>query len=298
MSAPVKSIAVLGTGIMGAAIARNLAAAGIETRAWNRSPERAEPLADHGVTVASAAAEAADGADAVLTMLADADAVLSVMTKERVIEAMSSDAIWLQMSTIGREGIDDAIALAERTHLRIVDAPVVGTKQPAEEGKLVVLASGPGGALDACEPVFDPIAARTVRLGEAGAGTRMKLVVNTWLLTLTTALAETFAVAGEVGVDPTRFLEVIEKSPVDVAYAHLKGRAMLEREYDASFPLRLAAKDARLVLEAAEGIDLPLTEVVEQRFRQAAEMGLADQDMAAVYEAISSREGTRPAASS
>jgi 3-hydroxyisobutyrate dehydrogenase len=298
VSAPVKSVAVLGTGIMGAAIARNLAAAGIETRAWNRSPERAEPLADHGVTVASAAAEAADGADAVLTMLADADAVLSVMTKERVIEATSSNAIWLQMSTIGREGIDDAIALAERTHLRIVDAPVVGTKQPAEEGKLVVLASGPGGALDVCEPVFNPIAARTVRLGDAGAGTRMKLVVNTWLLTLTTALAETFAVAGEVGVDPTRFLEVIEKSPVDVAYAHLKGKAMLEREYDASFPLRLAAKDARLVLEAAEGIDLPLTEVVEQRFRQAAEMGLADQDMAAVYEAISSREGTRQATSS
>jgi 3-hydroxyisobutyrate dehydrogenase len=174
----------------------------------------------------------------------------------------------------------------------------VGTKQPAEEGKLVVLASGPGGALDVCEPVFNPIAARTVRLGDAGAGTRMKLVVNTWLLTLTTALAETFAVAGEVGVDPTRFLEVIEKSPVDVAYAHLKGKAMLEREYDASFPLRLAAKDARLVLEAAEGIDLPLTEVVEQRFRQAAEMGLADQDMAAVYEAISSREGTRQATSS
>lgn len=298
MSAPVKSVAVLGTGIMGAAIARNLAAAGIETRAWNRSPERAEPLADHGVTVASAAAEAADGADAVLTMLADADAVLSVMTKERVIEAMSSDAIWLQMSTIGRDGIDDAIALAERTHLRIVDAPVVGTKQPAEEGKLVVLASGPGGALDACEPVFDPIAARTVRLGEAGAGTRMKLVVNTWLLALTTALAETFAVAGEVGVEPARFLEVIEGSPVDVAYAHLKGKAMLEREYDTSFPLRLAAKDARLVLEAAEGIDLPLAEVVERRFRDAAEMGLADEDMAAVYEAISSREGTRPAASS
>jgi 3-hydroxyisobutyrate dehydrogenase len=298
VSAPVKSVAVLGTGIMGAAIARNLAAAGIETRAWNRSPERAEPLADHGVTVASAAAEAADGADAVLTMLADADAVLSVMTKERVIEAMSSDAIWLQMSTIGRDGIDDAIALAERTHLRIVDAPVVGTKQPAEEGKLVVLASGPGGALDACEPVFDPIAARTVRLGEAGAGTRMKLVVNTWLLALTTALAETFAVAGEVGVEPARFLEVIEGSPVDVAYAHLKGKAMLEREYDTSFPLRLAAKDARLVLEAAEGIDLPLAEVVERRFRDAAEMGLADEDMAAVYEAISSREGTRPAASS
>ena len=298
MSAPVKSVAVLGTGIMGAAIARNLAAAGIETRAWNRSPERAEPLADHGVTVASAAAEAADGADAVLTMLADADAVLSVMTKERVIEAMSSDAIWLQMSTIGRDGIDDAIALAERTHLRIVDAPVVGTKQPAEEGKLVVLASGPGTALDACEPVFDPIAARTVRLGEAGAGTRMKLVVNTWLLALTTALAETFAVAGEVGVEPARFLEVIEGSPVDVAYAHLKGKAMLEREYDTSFPLRLAAKDARLVLEAAEGIDLPLAEVVERRFRDAAEMGLADEDMAAVYEAISSREGTRPAASS
>jgi 3-hydroxyisobutyrate dehydrogenase len=296
VSAPVKSVAVLGTGIMGAAIARNLAAAGIETRAWNRSAERAEPLADHGVTVAAVAAEAADGADAVLTMLADADAVLSVMTKERVIEAMSSEAIWLQMSTIGSEGTGDAIALAERTHLRIVDAPVLGTKQPAEEGKLIVLASGPAGALDACEPVFDPIAARTVRLGEAGAGTRMKLVVNSWVLALTTALAETLAVAGEVGVDPTRFLEVIEGSPVDVAYAHLKGKAMIERHYDAAFPLRLAAKDARLVLEAAEGVDLPLIEVVERRFHEAAERGLADQDMAAVFEAIVSREGAPPPA--
>jgi 3-hydroxyisobutyrate dehydrogenase len=294
MSAQVRSVAVLGTGIMGAAIAHNLAAAGIETRAWNRSPEKAEPLSDDGITVAESAAEAARGADAVITMLADADAVLSVMTSKGAIDAMSSESIWLQMSTIGREGTDDAMALADRSNVLFVDAPVVGTKQPAEEGKLMVLASGPEGAIDACEPVFSHIAARTVRLGGAGAGTRMKLVVNTWLLALTTALAETLTVAEEVGVDAEGFLDVIDGSPIDVAYAHVKGKSMLERDYEPSFPLRLAVKDARLVLEAADGVELPLTQVVEQRYREASEMGLSEQDVAAVYEATSAREDARP----
>jgi 3-hydroxyisobutyrate dehydrogenase len=296
VTAPVKSVAVLGTGIMGAAIARNLAGAGLETRAWNRSREKAEPLAEHGVAVASTAAEAADGAGAVITMLADADAVLGVMTEGRAIEAMSSDSVWLQMSTIGINGTDDAMGLASRTHVRFVDSPVLGTKKPAEEGKLVILASGSNTDLDACAPVFDPIGSKVVRLGEAGGGTRMKLVVNAWLLALTTALAETFALADSLDTDPARFLEAIDSGPVGVPYAQLKGKAMIERNYETSFPLRLAAKDARLVLEAAEGVDLPLAQVVERRFGEAEEMGLGDSDTAAVYEATSARDDARPAA--
>jgi 3-hydroxyisobutyrate dehydrogenase len=261
-----------------------------------RSFARMEPLADDGVTVATTAADAADGADAVITMLADADAVLSVMTEGRVIEAMSRDSVWLQMSTIGLAGTEDAIAVARRTDVPFVDAPVLGTKKPAEEAKLIALASGGDDALDACQPIFGAIAARAERLGEAGAGTRMKLVINSWLLAFTGALAETFAFADSLGVDAERFLQVIAGNPIDAAYAQLKGKAMIERDYETSFPLRLAAKDATLVLEAAEGIELPLTQVVERRFREATEMGLGDKDMAAVYEATSARDDAHPAA--
>lgn len=291
-----RTVAVLGTGIIGAPLARNLAGAGLEVTAWNRTAEKAQALAGDGVAVADSPAAAVDGAAIAITMLTDGDAVRAVMADGGVAEAMADGAIWLQMSTIGVEATDEVIALAERSGVRLVDAPVSGTKQPAEEGTLTVLASGPDDALDECEPIFDAVGARTVRLGDAGSGTRMKLVVNSWLLAVTAGLAETFAVADSLGIDPRAFLEVIEGGPMDIAYAHMKGKLMVERDYPASFPLRLAAKDARLVLEAAEGLELPLADAARRRLEEAAAMGLADEDMAAVYEAASARDDRRPAA--
>src|SRR4051794_26719385 len=137
------SIAVLGTGTMGAPMARNLAKAGFEVRAWNRSREKADPLADEGIAVHDEAAEAVRGAAFVLTMLADGDVVRSVMTDEGALEAMDGDAIWLQVSTVGAEAAAELGRLAADRGVTYVDAPVSGTRQPAEEGKLVVLASGP-----------------------------------------------------------------------------------------------------------------------------------------------------------
>jgi 3-hydroxyisobutyrate dehydrogenase len=295
MAEKVQKVAVLGTGIMGVAIARNLARAGLEVRAWNRTSEKAEPLAGDGVEVASSAGDAAGGADAVITMLADAEAVLGVMGDD-VVAAEPSDAIWLQMSTIGLDATQRAASLAERAGLEFVDAPVLGTKKPAEEGKLIVLASGGDEALDACEPIFDAVAARVVRLGEAGAGMRMKLVLNNWLLSLTAGLAETLAVADRLGVDGRKFLEVIEGGPMDADYAQLKGGMMIERDYETSFPLEWATKDARLVLEAVDGDELLVTEAIRGRFEAAIEMGLGEKDMSAVYEAASARDDARPAA--
>jgi 3-hydroxyisobutyrate dehydrogenase len=293
-----RSVAVLGAGIMGAPMARNLLAAGLEVSVWNRTRERAGPLAEDGATVAGSAAEAVSGADAVLTVLADGDAVLEVIEGAGVLEAMGEGATWLQMSTVGLAATERLQELAGDAAVGFVDAPVLGTKAPAEQGELIVLASGPDELLDRARPVFEAVGSRTVALGAAGNGSRMKLIVNSWLLGLTTVLAETLAIADALGIDGKRFLDAIEGGPMDVKYAHMKGGMMLERSYEPSFPLRLALKDARLILDAADDADLNvgLVEAAERRLADADETGHSDDDMAAVYEAASPREDERPAA--
>ena len=286
--AKTQRVAILGTGIMGSAMARNIADAGLDVRAWNRSREKAKPLADDGVTVADSAADAVGEADAVLTMLADADAVRSVMQDGGALEAMAGDAVWVQSSTIGVAGLEEMAKLAGDRGVAFLDSPVLGTKQPAEQGELIILAAGDSELRERCEPLFDAIGQKTVIFDEVGDGTRMKLVLNSWLLALTAGLAEAIALAKALGIDPARFLEVIEGGPIGVPYAKLKGSMMIEGSYDEpAFPLRLAHKDARLVLEGAdgEGVELPIVQAIERRFGAAADAGHGEDDMAAVHRA-------------
>jgi 3-hydroxyisobutyrate dehydrogenase len=275
------TIAALGTGVMGAPMARNLARAGHDVRAWNRSPEKAQALRDDGVDVCDDPASAATGADVVLTMLADAEAVLDVAGQADLAEGQ----IWWQASTIGIDGIEQCAAVAEETGATLVDAPVLGTRMPAEEGKLLVLASGPDEALDACAPFFDAVGQRTMRLGPAGSATRLKLAVNTWVLAVTQGTAETIAFAQALGLDPAWVFEALEGGALDLPYFRMKGKLMLDEEFPTSFALALAAKDARLVVEAAErhGADLPMVRAIAERFAEATEAGHGDEDMAATY---------------
>jgi 3-hydroxyisobutyrate dehydrogenase len=288
-----RTIGLLGTGIMGAAMGRNLLRAGFELTAWNRSPEKAEPLAEDGAAIADSAAAAVDGADAVITMLSDGDAVRDVMFgAEGAAEALGADAIWLETSTIGIEATEELARRAAEAGVDYVDCPVLGTRQPAEEGKLVVVAAGPEALRRRAAPVFEAIGARTVEFDEVGDATRMKLVVNNWLLDVTAALAETIAVAESLGIEGERFLETIGGGPMDSPYAQLKGKAMLSRGYEPSFPLRLARKDARLVHEATAdaGLELAVGEAAARAFAKAEEAGHGDDDMAAAYEAVRPRE--------
>lgn len=279
-------VAVIGAGgTMALPMARNIANAGIDVRAWNRTRERAEPLAEDGVDVFDTAAEAASGAAVLLTILSDADAVIDAMEgSDGVLAGAEEGAIWLQMSTIGIEGTERCAALAEGNGLILVDAPVVGTKQPAEQGKLTVLASGPEEASGRCEPIFAAISQKAAWLGEAGTGTRMKLVINSWLLSLVEGLAETVAFAEGIDIDPAQFLETIAGGPVDNAYAQMKGRMMIERNFEPAFKLELAAKDARLVLEAAQrhDLDLPMLDAIRSQLEEAAEEH-GEKDMSAIF---------------
>ena len=251
-------------------MARNLAQAGHDVTVWNRTRAKAEGL---GASVADSPAAAVEGAEVVVTMLADGPTVASVMDGVKL-----TDQIWWQASTVGLEWI-------ERLGSNLVDGPVMGTRQPAEEGKLTVLASGPG--REQLGPVFEAVAAKVIDLGDAvGVATRMKLVGNSWVLALVEGLAETIALAEELDVDPRKFLEMIDGGPMFAPYAKLKGEAMIKREFAPSFPLALAAKDAGLITEAAP--DLPLPKLVREQMLKAAEAGHGQEDMAATFLALSS----------
>lgn len=278
------TVAVLGTGIMGGAMARNLLKAGISVRAWNRSHEKVEPLAREGAEIAENPAAAAQNADFLLTMLPDAGIVEEVV-EDGVLPTLSENGVWLQMSTVGEEGSERLSRVAAESGVAYVDAPVLGTKGPAEEGQLIVLASGPEEVRDRCEPVFGAVGGRTVWLGEAGEGSRLKLVLNNWIVGLLGVLAETVAFARATGVDPARFLETIEGGPLGLPYAQIKGM-MIEEDFPTSFSARLARKDAGLVLDAAEahGLRMEIAEAVVARFDGAIGAGHGEEDMAAVYE--------------
>lgn len=280
-------VAVLGAGgIMGFAMARRLARAGVEVRAWDRSRDKAEPLAADGARIMGSPAEAARGAGAVLTILSDADAVLAVMDGEQggALSAMTNTAVWLQMSTIGIAGTERCAQLAAHGGVAFVDAPVLGTRQPAEQGKLVILASGPADLRPRLEPVFGMLGGKTIWLGEAGGGTRLKLVVNTWVLTVVEGAAETIALAEGLSLDPALIFEALDGGALDLPYLRLKGKAMIERDFTPMFRLALAAKDASLATAAADqqGLDLPLLRTIGQRLAEGAKEH-GDLDFSATY---------------
>jgi 3-hydroxyisobutyrate dehydrogenase len=271
---------------MGAGMARSLHAAGLPVRVWNRTPERARPLADDGITVETHLAEAVRDAHVVITMLFDADSV--AQTVEAAGDALAPGTVWLQTSTVGVAGCDRLVELASDRGLVLVDAPVLGTKGPAEQGALVVLASGPDGVRAVCTPVLDAIGQRTLWLGPAGAGSRLKLAANAWVLTVVQGIAESLALARELGVDPRQFLEAVRGGAMDAPYVGLKGTTMLEGDFSPAFSLAGAAKDAGLVVEAAASVGLEpgLAGVARERLAEALAAGYGDEDVSAVFRVV------------
>jgi 3-hydroxyisobutyrate dehydrogenase len=283
-------VAVLGTGIMGTGMARSLRRAGITVRVWNRSPDKAQPLADSAV-IATTPAEAVAGADAVLTMLFDADVVLAVARE--FVDAQAPGAIWIQSATIGPDGMNRVADFAAEHNVTVIDAPVLGTKGPAEQGTLVVLASGPNSAITAVQPVFDAIGSRTVRAGDQlGRASALKLACNAWVASINAATAQSIALTRGLDLDPQLFLEAIRGTATDSPYAQLKGKQMIAEDYSPAFAIDGVVKDVELILAAAHagGVDRTLLQALRELYRRASESGYAAADMAAVASEFQSRQ--------
>ncbi|MFT3802596.1 MAG: NAD(P)-dependent oxidoreductase [Burkholderiaceae bacterium] len=277
-------IAVLGTGLMGAPIARNLHGKGFTVRAWNRTSAKAQALMADGIRAFGSPAEAVRDADIIVTMLKDGPGVEAAM--QAAAPALREGSIWLQLSTVGIEAIETLAELAKRHGLVFYDAPVQGTRQPAEMAQLIIMASGPLEQREAVQPVFDAIGKRTLWVSERpGVGSRLKLALNTWAFALTHGLAESLALAKGLGVDPALVVDVVTGGPMDNGYFQAKSAAILSGNYAASFTIANAAKDARLVVDAAEraGVHADTARAGLDRFERALQAGHGDKDMAASY---------------
>jgi 3-hydroxyisobutyrate dehydrogenase len=273
--------AVLGTGIMGSAMARNLSASGLSTTVWDRSEQAVAPLVAAGARAAGSAAEAVRDAGVVITMLPTAEVVESVMFGEGVAEAFARGAVWAQMGTIGVAAIAEIADRLSRLRpdVLLVDAPVSGSKGPAEAGQLLILASGPRAAEAPLAPVFSAIGRKTVWLGPAGQGSRMKLVVNAYMSVLIEGVAEALELASRLGVDPAEVGQAIEGGPLDAPIADAKLHKMQAGDFAPEFPLEWALKDVDLAIAVAGSDRLPLLEALSGQWHAAVQAGHGREDV-------------------
>ena len=281
-------VAVIGAGIMGSAMTRNLVVAGVNTRVWDRSPAATVPLAAAGAVVAPSAREAARDADVVITMLPTADAVESVIFGDGVADAFADGCVWAQMGTIGVEAtrrIAGRLA-AQRPGVMFVDAPVSGSKGPAEQGQLLILASGPAAAAGTVRPVFDILGRKTVWLGEAGQGSVVKLVVNTYMSILIEGVAETMELADRFGISHEQLADAIEGGPLDAPIADAKLHKIDRGDFTAEFPLEWALKDVDLAISAAGDQTPPLLAALSRQWHDAVDAGHGRQDISAARLAL------------
>ncbi|SCF08311.1 3-hydroxyisobutyrate dehydrogenase [Micromonospora viridifaciens] len=282
-------MAVLGLGGMGAPMARNILRAGLSTVVWNRHPEPARGLADQGAEVADSPAEAARGADVVVTMVTDGDAVRSIAFDQGMLAAMADGAVWAQMSTIGVSDTEDLArrVAAERSGIVLVDAPVAGSRNPAEQGQLVVFASGPEQARERVAPVFEAVGQRTVWVGATGTGSRLKLVNNLLLAFVAEGLAAAVALGDSLGLDRPAVLAAMRGSPLVSAWAAEKLERIGRDDYATQYPLALAVKDVDLALREVDAGRFPAAESLAAEWRRAMAQGLGSQDLTVVTRALS-----------
>lgn len=277
------AVAVLGLGAMGHAFAANLLKKGFTVYGWNRTRARGEDLVASGLTLSDSPEEAVRDADVVIAMLSDGDT--TEKTLHQVKAALKQDATLAQMGTIGVEKTDALIAwfASERPDVAFIDAPVSGTKAPAENAQILVMASGDRTRAQAAETVFAAIGKGTQWLGEAGKSSRMKLVVNSWLIGLMQSLAESTRLAEAFGFSTDDLWKVLDGGPLAAPYAKVKLAMIASEDFTPQMSLVWALKDAKLALEAKGDAKLPALEQIAALWQQAVDAGYGEQDLASIH---------------
>jgi 3-hydroxyisobutyrate dehydrogenase len=260
-------VAVLGIGAMGRGMAISALRAGIPTIVWNRKPEATRDLAELGAEVTDTAAEAARRAAVVVTMVTDADAVLSIAHDQGMLAALAPGAVWAQMSTIGVAGIERVTAMVEeeRPDVTLLDAPVSGSKDPAEQGALTIFASGPDLVRARVTPLFDALGQRTIWVGAVGAGSRMKIVNNTWLAFAAEAVAASVALARRLGLETEKVVAALGGGPLMSSWQAAKMERIGNGDFSAQFAALAGLAD---------------------EWQQAVDQGLGDMDLTVVTRAL------------
>jgi 3-hydroxyisobutyrate dehydrogenase-like beta-hydroxyacid dehydrogenase len=286
------SVAFLGLGLMGAPMARRLLDAGHQLVVWNRSADKAAPLVEAGARPAPTPREAAAGAEAVITMLADPTALAAVTEGEDGVAAGVADgATVLEMSTVGppavhrlRDALPDGVTL--------IDSPVLGSTPQAEDGSLQLFVGGDADAVERWLPLLRTFGSPTP-VGPLGSGAAAKLVVNSTLGGTLALFGEALALADGLGLDRPAALDVLARSPLG-SQVERRRSALESGRFPLRFRLRLASKDLDLVEAAAEdaGVDVRVAPAARRWFDDATDAGWGDEDYSAVLAYITG--GRRP----
>lgn len=289
MASTIKSVAVLGLGAMGHAFASNLLEKNFQVAGWNRDSEKGKDLLKSGLEFAESPQQAVARAEVTLAMLADGQVTLQVI--QQAINHFPRDAIVVQMGTIGLHATEQLRQLVteQRPDIHFVDAPVSGTKKPAEEAKITIFASGDDQLASKLAPVFAAISKASHWLGEAGTGSAMKLVVNSYLLGIMQSLAESQRLAAKLGFSPEQLWSVLEGGPLATPYAKTKLEMISQGDFTPQMQLKWAQKDAKLALDAGDRQQLPGLEQIVLLWQQAIDAGYGEQDLAVITDYLSKR---------
>jgi 3-hydroxyisobutyrate dehydrogenase len=291
MASTQEPVAVLGIGTMGHGMAISALRAGIPTIVWNREPDATRDLAGLGAEVAESAADAARRAAIIVTMVTDTDAVVSIASDQGMLAAVSPGGIWVQMSTIGVAGIEQVAAMVDdqRPDVTLVDAPVSGSKEPAEKGQLTIFASGPDEVRLRVAPLFDALGQRTIWVGPVGTGSRVKIVNNTWLAFAAEGVAASVALARRLGLETQTVVDALGGGPLMSPWQSAKLQRIAKGDFSAQFALSLALKDVHLALQAADN-RLAVLACLADEWQRVVDHGLGDQDLTVVTRALEQEE--------
>lgn len=281
-----KKLGFLGLGIMGNAMAANLVRAGFAVTVWNRTAEKCAPLVRLGAQQAKSPSEVAAHCDITFAVLADPEAARAVcLGKNGVIEGIADGRGYVDMSTVDDVTVRTLHEAVSGAGGRFVEAPVSGTKKPAEDGTLIILAAGDHSLYEEAEPAFATMGKMCLYLGDAGQAARMKLVVNLIMGGMMTSFCEGMALGKKSGLDGEQILEVLAAGALANPMFQGKGAMLLKREFPANFPLRHMQKDLRLAISLGDqlGQPLPSAAAANETFKRAMKHGYADHDFAAVF---------------
>ncbi|KAM7270294.1 hypothetical protein ACFE04_029508 [Oxalis oulophora] len=286
-------IGFLGLGIMGKAMALNLLKNGFKVTVWNRTLSKCDELVEHGASIGETPAAVIKKCNFTIAMLSDPAAALSVVfDKDGVVETIGSGKSYIDMSTVDAE---TSVKISEGIIAkggRFLEAPVSGSKKPAEDGQLVILAAGDKALYEEIIPAFDVLGKKSFYLGEVGNGAKMKLVVNMVMGSMMNAFSEGLDLAGKSGLDPSTLLDVLALGAIANPMFSGKGPAMLKNNYSPAFPLKHQQKDMRLALALGDenAVSMPIAAASNEAFKKARSMGLGDLDFSAVFEAVKSQK--------
>lgn len=283
------SVGFLGLGIMGFPMAQNLIKAGCDVTVWNRTLSKSEPLVALGGKYKLSPKEVAESCDITFAMLANPEIAVDVACGEHgVVKGMSPRKGYIDVSTVDAATSKMISAAIKETGARFLEAPVSGSKKPAEDGQLIFLTAGDKPLFDLVAPYLDIMGKSKFYLGEVGNASALKLVVNMILGSTMASFAEGLNLIEKVGVDPKFLVEVISQGALSAPMFAIKGPQMIQSMYPTSGPLKHQQKDLRLVLELAETVSqpTPVAAAANELYKAAKSRGLSDMDFSSVIEAL------------